>query len=65
MILVVLLIVQITEQANPIINGAAIGIVALRVLHGFAYILGVPLLRSLAFVGSLLSLFVILWQLFV
>ncbi|PZD71547.1 hypothetical protein C1752_06167 [Acaryochloris thomasi RCC1774] len=64
MILVVLLIVQITEQANPIINGAAVGIVALRILHGFAYVLGVPLLRSLAFVGSLLSLFVILWQLF-
>jgi uncharacterized MAPEG superfamily protein len=63
MILVVLLVVQIAEQANPIINGAAIAIVALRVLHGLAYVLGVPLLRSLAFVGSLLSLFVILWQL--
>jgi uncharacterized MAPEG superfamily protein len=64
MILVVLLVVQITEQANSIMNGAAIAIVALRILHGFAYVLGAPLLRSLAFVGSLLSLFVILWQLF-
>ena len=59
----VLLVVQITEQANPIIDKAAIGIVALRILHGLAYVLGVPLLRSLAFVGSLLSVFTILWQL--
>ena len=62
-LVVTLLAVQISGQANEIINLAAISIVVFRIFHGFAYIIGIPLLRSLAFVGSLLSLFVILWQL--
>ncbi len=65
MLVVALLVVQLSGEANPIINLAAISMVACRVFHAFAYIIGVPLLRSLGFVGALLSLFVILWQLFV
>lgn len=63
MLVIVLLVVHLTGTATPTINWAAIGIVALRMLHGVAYILGIPPLRSLAFVGSLLLLFWILWQL--
>jgi len=65
MLVVTLLVVQLSGAANPLINLAAIIMLACRVFHGFAYIIGVPVLRSLGFVGSILSLFVILWQLLV
>lgn len=63
MLVTALLVVQIADQANPIVNVAAMSMVAFRLLHGPFYILGIPPLRSLMFVGSILSLFVILWQL--
>ncbi|WP_299411653.1 MAPEG family protein [Acaryochloris sp. IP29b_bin.148] len=65
MLVVALLVVQLSGAANPMINLAAISMVGFRIFHAFAYIIGVPLLRSLGFVGAMLSLFVILWQLLV
>lgn len=65
MLVVTLLVVQLSGVANPLINLTAIVMVACRIFHAFAYIIGVPALRSLGFVGSILSLFVILWQLLV
>lgn len=65
MLVVTLLVVQLSGAANPLINLAAIIMVACRIFHAFAYIIGVPVLRSLGFVGAMLSLFVILWQLLV
>jgi uncharacterized MAPEG superfamily protein len=63
MLIVTLLVVQISGQANPTVNMAAISMVAFRLLHAPSYIFGIPPLRSLAFIGSILSLFVVLWQL--
>lgn len=65
MLLVALLVAQLSGQANATVNLAAICMIACRVFHGGAYIAGIPLLRSLGFVGSLLSLFVIVGQLLI
>ncbi|MGF1601390.1 MAG: MAPEG family protein [Thermosynechococcaceae cyanobacterium] len=63
MLVTTLLVVQIAGQANQLVNSAAMAMVAFRLLHAPFYILGLPPLRALAFVGSILSLFIILWQL--
>ncbi|WP_299489050.1 MAPEG family protein [Acaryochloris sp. IP29b_bin.137] len=65
MLVVALLVVQLSGQTNPIINLAAVSMVGFRIFHAFAYIIGIPLLRSLGFFGALLSLLTILWQLLI
>ncbi len=64
MIAVIVLIAQITGQANGITAAASIAMVALRVLHGIFYIAGIGPLRSLSYAGALAAMFVIVWQIF-
>lgn len=41
MLVVTLLVVQLSGAANPLINLAAMIMVACRIFHGFAYIIGI------------------------
>ncbi|MGD1904708.1 MAG: MAPEG family protein [Leptolyngbyaceae cyanobacterium] len=65
MIAVVILLLFITDQSNGLTEKLAIALLAFRVLHAAFYIIGIPLLRSFAFVGALLALFGLVWQLLV
>lgn len=62
MIAAVILIAQITGQNDGITANAAIAILAFRILHGVAYIAGIGPVRSLAYVGSIVGLGVIVWR---
>ncbi|MEL6938271.1 MAG: MAPEG family protein [Cyanobacteria bacterium J06598_1] len=62
MIAAVILIAQVSGQANALTGWCAIAVLAFRVLHGVAYIAGVSVVRSLAYVGSIISLGIIVWQ---
>lgn len=65
MIAVVIVLAQVTGQADGVTANAAIAILACRVLHGVAYIVGIPPLRTLAYVGSLVGLGTIVWRILV
>ncbi|MEL6491910.1 MAG: MAPEG family protein [Cyanobacteria bacterium J06634_6] len=65
MIAAVILIAQVTGQANGITAIAAMAILGCRVLHGVAYIAGITLVRSLAYFGSIIGVGVIAWQVFI
>ncbi len=62
MIAAVILIAQVSGQADAVTGWAAIAILAFRILHGAAYIAGVALLRSLAYVGSIIGVGMIVWR---
>ncbi|MGB7249637.1 MAG: MAPEG family protein [Phormidesmis sp.] len=62
MIAAVILIAQITGQADGVTANAAIAVLGCRVAHSIAYMLGVPPVRSLAYVGSITALGVIVWR---
>ncbi|MGB3300550.1 MAG: MAPEG family protein [Phormidesmis sp.] len=62
MIAAVILIANIAGQADEITAKASIAVLAFRVLHGAFYYAGVPTLRSLSYVGSIIALGVIVWR---
>jgi uncharacterized MAPEG superfamily protein len=62
MIASVILIAHFTQQADSVTANAAIAILICRVLHGVAYIAGIGVVRSLAYVGSITALGVIVWR---
>ncbi|MGD1899339.1 MAG: MAPEG family protein [Phormidesmis sp.] len=62
MIAAVILIAQVSGQADEITGWAAIAILACRVLHGAAYMAGVAVVRSLAYFGSIIGIGVIVWR---
>ncbi|MEM6596837.1 MAG: MAPEG family protein [Cyanobacteria bacterium P01_C01_bin.69] len=62
MIAAVILMAQVTGQADGVTANGAIAVLAFRVVHGVAYIAGVPLVRSLAYLGSIIGLGVIVWR---
>lgn len=62
MIAAVILIAHVTQQADAITAKAAIAILACRVLHGAAYYAGIGVVRSLAYVGSIIGLGIIVWR---
>ncbi len=62
MIAAVILIAQITGQADAVTAKAAIAILVCRVLHGAAYYAGISLVRSLAYFGSIIGVGVIVWR---
>jgi uncharacterized MAPEG superfamily protein len=62
MIAAIILIAQVTGQTDGWTANAAIAILACRVLHGVAYIAGIGPVRSLAYVGSIVGLGVIVWR---
>ncbi len=64
MIAAVILIAQVTGHTDGWTANAAIAILAFRVLHGVTYIAGLGPVRSLAYVGSIISLGVIVWRIF-
>ncbi len=62
MIAAVILIAHITNQADGVTANAAIAILACRILHGVSYIAGIGIVRSLAYVGSIVGVGVIVWR---
>ncbi len=62
MIAAVILIAHLTNQADSVTANAAIAILACRILHGVSYIAGIGIVRSLAYVGSIVGLGVIVWR---
>ncbi|MDB9311673.1 MAPEG family protein [Spirulina sp. CS-785/01] len=62
MIAIVILTAQITGRTDKITAIASIVVVSFRILHGIAYLIGIPILRSLSYFISLLALFVIVWR---
>jgi uncharacterized MAPEG superfamily protein len=64
MIAAIILITQVTGQANSTTGIASLLVVGLRVLHGLGYIAGISWLRSFSYLGSIIALLVIVWQLF-
>lgn len=65
LIAAVILTAQVAGQTDEVSAIAAIGVVSLRILHGLAYIAGVGWLRTTAYAGYVLALFVIVWRIFV
>jgi uncharacterized MAPEG superfamily protein len=62
MIAAVILIAQVTGQADSVTANAAIVVLLARVAHGVTYILGWPIARSLSYVVSIVALGVIVWR---
>ena len=62
MIAAVILIAQVTGQADGVTAMAAITVLAFRVLHSVAYIAGIAVVRSLAYFGSIVGLGVVVWR---
>lgn len=65
MIAAVILMAHVTNQADSVTANAAIAILAFRILHGVTYIAGIGVVRSLAYVGSIVGLGVIVWRILV
>jgi uncharacterized MAPEG superfamily protein len=62
MIAVVILIAQVTGQADGVTAVASIAVLSLRIAHSLTYIVGIPMLRSLCYAGSIPALGVIVWR---
>ena len=60
----VILIAQITGNADDITAIASIIVLVMRVLHGIFYMIGIPVLRSLAYFAYVLVLLVVGWRVF-
>jgi uncharacterized MAPEG superfamily protein len=65
MIATVIVIAQLTGQANTTTGIASAAILGFRIGHGLAYIAGIGSVRSLCYFGSIIALLVIVWQIFV
>lgn len=57
------LVAQVAEISSPEIARAAILYLWSRILHAITYTLGVPWLRTIAFVGGFAAQMIIAWQL--
>jgi uncharacterized MAPEG superfamily protein len=64
MIAAVVLTAQVTGQTDSVTAIASIAMVSFRILHGIVYMLGIGALRSLAYVGALTAMLVIVWRIF-
>jgi uncharacterized MAPEG superfamily protein len=62
MIMAVILIAQVSGQADAVTASASIALLGCRVLHGITYIFGIPTLRSLSYAASIGALGVIVWR---
>jgi len=62
MIAVVILIAQVTGQADAATANSAIVILAARVAHGLFYIAGIGPLRSISYVVALVAMASIAWK---
>ena len=62
MIATVVLIAQVTGQTDGVTANAAIAILLCRIIHSVSYIAGIVALRSLAYVGSIVGVGVIVWR---
>ncbi|MEL6602550.1 MAG: MAPEG family protein [Cyanobacteria bacterium J06614_10] len=65
MIAAVILIAQLTGQADGFTANAAIAILICRIVHGLSYIAGIAIVRSLAYVGSIIGVGVIVWRILI
>lgn len=61
----IILIAQVTGQNDEMTAIASIAIVVFRILHSLVYIAGIPILRTLAYAGSLAGVGIIVVRLFV
>jgi uncharacterized MAPEG superfamily protein len=62
MIATVLVITQLSGQADSLTALASAAILGLRILHSLSYIFGITALRSSAYLGSILALLIIVWR---
>lgn len=62
MIATVILIAQVTGQADGVSAIAAVAVVLCRILHSLTYIAGIAGVRSLAYFGSIVGVLVIVWR---
>lgn len=62
MIAAVILIAHLSGQADEVTANAAIAVLVCRVLHGVTYMVGIPTMRSLSYVGSIVGVGVIVWR---
>ena len=62
MITAVILIAQVSGQADAVTASASIVLLGCRVVHGITYIFGVPTRRSLSYAASIGALGVIVWR---
>lgn len=63
-IAIVILIAHLSGHANHITAIASICLVSFRILHSIIYMAGIPIVRTAAYFGYIVSLLVIVWQLF-
>ncbi len=61
---IVIIVTQLTGQADDITALASVVILVSRITHGLAYIAGFGILRSLGYFVSLLGVGTIVWRLF-
>ncbi|NET33041.1 MAG: MAPEG family protein [Cyanothece sp. SIO1E1] len=62
LIATVILMAQVTGQADAITGIASMALVSFRLLHSLVYIFGIILIRSMAYLGALIALLVIVWR---
>lgn len=62
MIMAVILIAQVSGQADGVTAFSSIALLSLRVAHGVTYIVGIPALRSFSYAASIGALGVIVWR---
>lgn len=65
MIGIVIVITALMGQGDDFTAIASILILVSRISHGVFYVLGIPLLRSLAYFGSVAGVGIIIWRLLV
>jgi uncharacterized MAPEG superfamily protein len=63
MIATVIVITQLSGQADDVTALASVALLGLRILHSLSYILGITAVRSAAYLGSILALLIIVWRL--
>ncbi|MBP0016835.1 MAG: MAPEG family protein [Cyanobacteria bacterium SBLK] len=64
-IAVIIIIAHVTGKHDEITAIASAAIVIFRILHSTVYIVGIPLLRTLAYAGALAGMGIIVWRLFI
>lgn len=62
MITAVILIAQVSGQADAVTAISSIALLGCRVVHGVTYIVGIPALRSFSYAASIGALGVIVWR---
>jgi uncharacterized MAPEG superfamily protein len=62
MIATVILVAQISGQTDAFTAITSVAIVGLRVLHSLSYILGIPTIRSFAYLGTIVALLLLVWR---